>query len=79
MMNHVFLEENQLLEHISAIREIPGVIIQGRYDLTCPMTSAWELHQAWPEANFRVIPVAGHSWREVGIVQETILATDRFR
>jgi proline iminopeptidase len=79
MLNRVFLAENQLLTNIGVIRNIPAVIIQGRYDLTCPFTTAWELKKAWPGADFRVVPDAGHSWREPGITDETIRATDRFR
>jgi len=79
LKNGCFLEEGHLLKDIGKIRHIPAVIIHGRYDLTCPFESAWALHQAWPEADFRIVPDAGHSWREPGIIHETILATDRFR
>jgi proline iminopeptidase len=54
------------------------VIVQGRYDLICPMTSAWELHQAWPESELRVISDAGHSASEAGIRRALVEATDRF-
>lgn len=79
--NNCFLEEGQLLRDVDEIRHIPVVIIQGRYDLSCPFASAWDLHRALrrPEADFRVVPDAGHSWREPGIIRETIRATDRFR
>ena len=69
--------EAQLLEEIGRIRHIPGVIVQGRYDVVCPMRSAWELHRAWPEAEFRVIPDAGHSAFEAGTIDELVRATDR--
>lgn len=69
---------NQLLEHIDRIRSIPAVIVQGRYDIVCPMQSAWDLHQVWPEAELRTVPDAGHSSFEAGIVHELIEATDRF-
>ena len=52
--------------------------MQGRYDVVCPMMSAWELHKAWPEAAFHVVPDAGHSALEPGITHELIKATDRF-
>jgi proline iminopeptidase len=60
------------------IRHIPTVIIQGRYDVVCPMISAWELHQAFPEAEFIVVPDAGHSMTEPGIRSALIEAGDRF-
>ncbi|HIK07680.1 MAG TPA: prolyl aminopeptidase [Trichormus sp. M33_DOE_039] len=78
-MNRGFLNpENQLLLNVDRIRHIPGVIVQGRYDVVCPMTSAWELHQAWPEAEFIIVPDAGHSMSEVGIRSALIEATDNF-
>ena len=54
------------------------MIVQGRYDIVCPMTSAWDLHKAWPEARLQIVPDAGHSAFEPGIVHELITATDRF-
>jgi proline iminopeptidase len=51
--------ENQLLDDLHRIRHIPAVIVQGRYDVVCPMRTAWELHRAWPEAEFHVVPNAG--------------------
>jgi proline iminopeptidase len=78
-VNRGFLKsDNQLLEQVDRIRSIPGIIIQGRYDIVCPMISAWELHQAWPEAEFQVIPDAGHSMFEPGIRSALLQATDRF-
>ena len=73
-----FDRENLLLENIARIRHLPGVIVQGRYDVVCPMKTAWELHQIWPEAEFIVIPDAGHSVSEPGIKDALIEATDRF-
>ncbi|QOJ32529.1 MAG: prolyl aminopeptidase [Gammaproteobacteria bacterium] len=69
---------DQLLRDVGRIRHIPGVIVQGRYDVVCPMTTAWDLHEAWPEADFRLVPDAGHSAFEPGITHELISATDRF-
>jgi proline iminopeptidase len=69
----------QLLEDVPRIRHIPAVIVQGRYDVVCPMESAWALHRAWPEADFRIIPDAGHSAYEPGNTSALIEATDRFR
>jgi proline iminopeptidase len=79
MNNSFFDTDNYLIEHVGKIRHIPAVIVQGRYDVVCPMTSAWELHRAWPEAEFHVIPDAGHSVMEPGIVNALVDATDRFR
>ena len=74
-----FSRDAQLLEDVGRIRHIPAVIVQGRYDVVCPMESAWALHRAWPEADLRLVPDAGHSALEPGIVHELVEATDRFR
>jgi proline iminopeptidase len=73
-----FEREDQLLRGVGKIRHIPAVIVQGRYDVVCPMRSAWDLHRAWPEAQFHVVPDAGHSALEPGNTHELITATDRF-
>ncbi|TYQ27859.1 prolyl aminopeptidase [Pseudanabaena sp. UWO311] len=72
-----FMSEMQLLENVDRIRHIPTTIVQGRYDVVCPMFTAWELHQAFPEAEFIVVPDAGHSMMEVGIRSVLIEASDR--
>jgi proline iminopeptidase len=78
-VNGGFLErEDQLLEDVHRIRHIPAVIVQGRYDVVCPARSAWDLHKAWPEADLRIVPAAGHAAFEPGISRELILATDGF-
>ncbi|MFO7180170.1 MAG: prolyl aminopeptidase [Pseudomonadota bacterium] len=78
-VNGGFLErENQLIEDVGKIRHVPAVIVQGRYDVVCPMQSAWELSRAWPEARFVIVPDAGHSAYEPGIVHELVTATDAF-
>jgi proline iminopeptidase len=78
-VNRGFLErENQLIEDVAKLRQVPATIVQGRYDVICPTVSAWELHRAWPEAEFRIVPDAGHSAFEPGIVHELISATDRY-
>jgi proline iminopeptidase len=78
-VNGGFLETpDQILRDVGRIRRIPGVIVQGRYDVVCPMVTAWALHRAWPEADFRLVPDAGHSAFEPGITHELICATDRF-
>ena len=73
-----FEVEDQLLRDVPKIRHIPAVIVQGRYDVVCPMKSAWDLHRAWPEAEFIVVPDAGHAASEKGTLSALIEATDRF-
>ncbi len=73
-----FHPDDQLLRDVGRIRDIPGVIVQGRYDIVCPARSAWDLHQAWPEAQLQIVPDAGHSAFEPGIARELVAATDRF-
>jgi proline iminopeptidase len=77
--NGFFEKDTQLLDEVGKIRHIPTVIVQGRYDVVCPMESAWALHRAFPEAELRIAPDAGHSAFEPGNVHELISATDRFR
>jgi proline iminopeptidase len=74
-----FERDDQLLRDAHRLRGIPAVIVQGRYDIVCPLRSAWDLHRAWPEADLRIVPDAGHSALEPGITPELIAATDRFR
>jgi proline iminopeptidase len=74
-----WLEGRELLANVDKVRNIPAVIVQGRYDVVCPMMSAWALHRAWPEAKLKIVPDAGHSAFEPGILHELIEATDRFR
>jgi proline iminopeptidase len=78
-VNQGFFEvDGQLLRDVHRIRHIPTVIVQGRYDVVCPMESAWALHRAWPESTLIVVPDAGHSAHEVGITRALVEATDRF-
>ena len=78
-VNRGFLKsDNQLIDDVGRIRHIPAVIVQGRYDMVCPMRSAWHLHKAWPEADLRIVGEAGHSAFEPGITSELVTATDRF-
>ncbi|BDD82014.1 proline iminopeptidase [Tsukamurella pulmonis] len=77
-VNGGFLDEGQLLRDIDRIAGIPGVIVQGRYDVVCPARSAWDLHRAWPSADLVMVPDAGHSAFEPGIRSALIEATDRF-
>jgi len=81
--NHYFrnlgwFEPGQLIRDAGRLSEIPGVIVQGRYDMCTPAFTAWELHKNWPEADFRMIPDAGHSFEEPGNLDAIIAATDRF-
>jgi len=73
-----FKTDNWLIEHAPALSQIPGFIIQGRYDIVCPFESAWELHKAWPKAEFEVVKDAGHAASEPGITDALIRATDYF-
>jgi proline iminopeptidase len=73
-----FEVDGQLLRDVGKIRHIPAVIVQGRYDVVCPMEGAWALHRAWPEADLFVVPDAGHSAFEPGISRALVAATDRF-
>ncbi|WP_218082316.1 prolyl aminopeptidase [Anthocerotibacter panamensis] len=72
-----FQSDTQLLDRVHRIRSIPGIIIQGRYDMVCPMRSAWDLHRAWPEAELNIVADAGHSAYERGILDQLVRATDR--
>ena len=74
-----FEADDQLLRNASRLKDIPAVIVQGRYDVVCPTRSAWDLHRAWPEADLRIVADAGHSAFEPGITDELVRATDRFR
>ncbi|MEM6520429.1 MAG: prolyl aminopeptidase [Cyanobacteria bacterium P01_D01_bin.71] len=76
--NGFFTMPNQIIAQAGKLKSIPGVIVQGRYDVVCPMKTAWELHQAWPEADLVVVPDAGHSATEPRIVDALVEASDRF-
>ena len=82
--NHYFVNkgwfktENQIIDNIDIIRSIPAVIVQGRYDVVCPMKTAWELSEAWPEAELIVAPASGHTAFEKEITHALISATDKF-
>lgn len=79
-VNRCFLPtDDYLLENVSKIRHIPTVIVQGRYDLLCPMSHAWDLHRAFPEAELVVVPNAGHSAAEPGILSALVEATHKFK
>ncbi len=73
-----FHSPNQLLENIDRIRHIPCVIVQGRYDVVCPPVTAWDLHRAWPQAEFQLVQEAGHSAFDPANTAALVAATDRF-
>jgi len=77
--NNIFLPENSLLDNAYKLRSIPGTIVQGRYDMVCPVISADDLHKAWPEAEYIVIPDAGHSAWEPGISAQLVAAMERLK
>src|SRR5690554_1849792 len=81
--NHYFvhgawLEEGQLIRDAGLLTNIPGVIVQGRYDICTPPVTAWELHRAWPASELVVVADAGHAFDEPGILSALVEATDRF-
>jgi proline iminopeptidase len=79
-VNHgFFATPDELLDGVDRIRHIPARIVQGRYDVVCPMTTAWDLHRRWPEAGFEVVPDAGHSATELPTIDRLVTATDEFR
>ncbi|SLN10998.1 Proline iminopeptidase [Aquimixticola soesokkakensis] len=74
-----FLEvDGQILRDIDRIAHVPGLIVQGRYDMICPPLSAYRLHKAWARSELRMVGRAGHALSEVGITRELVAATDRF-
>ena len=76
-MNDSFLKPNQILKDAAKLKDIPSIIVQGRYDVVCPMESAWDLHQALPASELDIIPDAGHSAMEPGIIDALVKATDK--
>ena len=78
-INGVFLPDNALLDRIGRIRHIPGTIVQGRYDVICPIVTADRLHRAWPDADYVVVPDAGHSAMEPGVRKALIQAMEGYK
>jgi proline iminopeptidase len=74
-----FAEDGQLIARAPVLRHIPAVVVHGRYDLCTPVSIAWDLHRAWPEADLRIVADAGHAMTEPGIVNELVAATERFK
>ena len=79
-VNGGFFEvDDQIIRDLDKVRHIPAVLVQGRYDMCTPARTAWDIHKAWPEADFRLVHDAGHASSEPGIIHELVEATDRFR
>ena len=79
-VNRAFLsDDDQLLRDVAKIRHLPGVIVQGRYDMVCPAVSAWDLHAAWPGSQLTIVPASGHSADEPGIVSALVDATEEWK
>ena len=78
-VNDLFMDAGHLLNGVDRFRKIPGVIVQGRYDMVCPLASADALARAWPEAEYVIVPDAGHSAMEPSIRQALIQATEKFK
>ena len=78
-VNNIFLSENFILDHAEVLHDIPGIIVQGRYDMVCPLTSAADLSKAWSRAQLIVVPDAGHASSEMGIMKALIKATDEIK
>jgi proline iminopeptidase len=76
-LENFFLEEGELLRNVDALAGIPGIIVQGRHDICTPPGAAWALKKAWPEADLWIVPDAGHSAGEPGIVDGLVRATDK--
>ena len=78
MINHGWLGETQLLDGASRLKDIPGIIVQGRHDCCTPPRAAWALKQAWPEVDLQFVPDGGHLYSEPGILDGLVRATDKF-
>jgi len=75
----LFMDEDHLLNGVDRLKGIPGVIVQGRYDMVCPIAAADSLARAWPEAEYVIVPDAGHSAMEPGIRAALVKATEKFK
>ncbi len=78
-MNDIFLAPDSLIAGVDKLRDIPAVMVQGRYDMVCPIVTAEELHEAWPEAEYRIIDDAGHSAFEPGIRAALVETMEGFK
>jgi proline iminopeptidase len=76
LLNHCFLAPNQLLDNMAKIADIPGIIIQGRHDVVCPVESAWQLSRHWPKVDWRMVADGAHSMRDLSMASALVAATD---
>jgi proline iminopeptidase len=77
--NAGFFEDDQLLRNVSKVAHLPCDIVQGRYDMVCPASAAWDLHQAWPGSRLTIVPDAGHAASEPGITEALVAATEAWK
>jgi proline iminopeptidase len=77
--HHLFSGADDLVARVGRIRHLPASIVQGRYDMVCPIRGADELARAWPEADYVIVPDAGHSAMEPGIREQLVLASERLK
>lgn len=75
-LNHCFIDERPILSSVAQMQDIPTIVIHGRYDLVCPLQQSWELKQAWPQVDLRIVPLAGHAAGEPGLIDALITASD---
>jgi proline iminopeptidase len=79
-INKIWLKsDSHILDNIHRIRHLPCEIVHGRYDVVCSLENAWELHRAWPESQLTIVPNAGHSAKEPGILSQLVAATEKFK
>lgn len=78
LMNDCFLEPNQILDNMHAIKDIPSVIVHGRYDMVCTLEASYSLHKKWPGSDLQLVRDAGHASTEPGIVDALVRASDEF-
>lgn len=77
-VHHLWLEEGQLIANAGILEDIPGTIVQGRYDVVTPPVTAWDLHKAWPRSVLRIVEDAGHAFSEPGTLSSLVDATNNF-
>jgi proline iminopeptidase len=78
-LNQGWLEQNQLIRDAHKLTDIPATLVQGRYDAVCPPMTAWDLHQAWPGSTLTILPTAGHTVADPGVLTALRTATDGYR
>ena len=78
-INSIFLEDGYILKHTEKLKKIPVDMVQGRYDVVCPVSTAWEVHRALPHSTLTIVTDAGHSMGEVGIARELVNITNKYK